>query len=89
MSWGVGRDEGKKKYQFSSGENTFFPVHVRWDHMVGKPAKLLYQTVTRKILGGQKNALLMARIESHTERGRTKKRKVKKEKKNTQLAKIS
>lgn len=56
---------------------------------MGRPAKLLYQTVTRKILGGQKNALLMARIESHTERGRTKKRKVKKEKKNAQLAKIS
>lgn len=56
--------------------------------MVGKPANLLYKTVTRKILGGQTNALLMARMELHTEYGRTKKRRVKKEK-NTQLAKIS
>lgn len=56
--------------------------------MVDRSAKLLYKTLTTKILGGQKNALLMARTESHTEHGRTKKRNVKKGK-NRKLAKTS
>lgn len=84
------RWEGKKKTtrknQFSFEENTFSPVHVTEDHMVDRSAKLLYKTVTRKILGGQKNALLMVKTESHTEHGRMKKRKVKKGK-NVKLAK--
>lgn len=74
--------------QFSFEENTFSPVYVTEDHMVDRSAKLLYKTLTTKILGGQKNALLMARTESHTEHGRTKKRNVKKGK-NMKLAKTS
>lgn len=56
-------------------------LRATWDHLVGRRAKFLYKIVTRKILGGQKNAFLMARTESHTEHKRAKTRKVKKEKK--------
>lgn len=75
----AGAEMKEKKSSF--GENTVFLGHVTWDHMVRRPAKLLCKTVIRKVLEGQKNAFLMARIESHTEHGRTKKRYVKEEKK--------
>lgn len=35
-----------------------------------------YKIVTRKILGGQKNAFLMARTKPHTEHKSTKKKKI-------------
>lgn len=63
-------------------------VCVTLDHLVGRQAKFLYKIVVRKILGGQKNAFLMARTESHTEHKREKKKKkLRKEKKN--IVKIS
>lgn len=41
---------------------------------MGRQAKFLYKIVTRRFLGGQKNAFVMVRTESHTEDKRAKKK---------------
>lgn len=64
-------------------------VCVTLDHLVGRQAKFLYKIVVRKILGGQKNAFLMARTESHTEHKREKKKKEKLRKEKKNIVKIS